>query len=358
MTEPLRDASIGVILCCRDEERVISRRLRNLARTQWPPSTRGHRIVVVDDGSTDGTARAALECDATFPPGVRVECIANTQRAGKAGAIQSGLRRLDGCVDVVVLTDADVVHEPDAITRLVRALDLDNRLGMVSAAQVFRHELADDGTLDPLDKRSSGGLFDRLSSAVRRLEACFGRTFSVHGQLMAWRAELNLDATLCRAADDLDLMRQCRLRGRGVGWVSSARFHEVKPSSDIAAKDAGAESPRTVQALRRARAYLQFARDLDARAAPDRWTAWQWRAYRHAPELLLVACCAGTIAAFAVAAFAIAGSHSTLGTILGVALGALTLACLPRALWLVRVVLRAMAMERHSPQADRWSSAR
>lgn len=358
MTVPVRDAAIGVILCCRNEERVIARRLRNLARTHWPRSTRAHRVVVVDDGSTDATARAASECDATFPVEVRVECIANTQRAGKGGAIHSGLSHLAGSVDVVVLTDADVVHEPDAIARLVLALDSNPRLGMVSAAQVFREGLSEDGTLDPPRAWGSGGLFDRASSIVRRAEACFGRTFSVHGQLMAWRAGLQLDATRCRAADDLELMRQCRLQGRGVGWVSSARFHEVKPPAEAAAGSHGEDSPRTLQALRRARAYLQFARDLDARAAPDRWTAWQWRVYRQAPELLLVGCVVGTIVALAAAAFVIAQARSSVGTILGVALAVVTVAWIPRAAWLVRVVLRAMALERHSPQADRWSSAR
>ena len=52
---------LGVIVPCRNEVAVIERKLRNLVIGRWPFSQRPHQIVVVDDGSNDGTAERARE---------------------------------------------------------------------------------------------------------------------------------------------------------------------------------------------------------------------------------------------------------------------------------------------------------
>ena len=85
----------------------IERAVRALAGGDYPP----HEVIVIDDGSTDGTGeiveRLAL-------PGVRV--IRQTN-AGKAAALNAGLNLASG--EVIVTIDADTVFERDTLRRLV-----------------------------------------------------------------------------------------------------------------------------------------------------------------------------------------------------------------------------------------------
>jgi glycosyltransferase involved in cell wall biosynthesis len=74
-------------------------------------------MIVVDDGSTDGTAAAV---QAWADPRVRLICQDN---AGVSAARNRGLSELDG--DAVLFLDADDWLAPDALARLIQALRTD-----------------------------------------------------------------------------------------------------------------------------------------------------------------------------------------------------------------------------------------
>ena len=79
----------------------------------------GHtwELVVVDDGSPDGTAEVANRLSAQHPVWV-------VRRAGKAGlasAVIAGFKESRG--DVLVVMDADLSHPPEAVPALVKAID-------------------------------------------------------------------------------------------------------------------------------------------------------------------------------------------------------------------------------------------
>src|SRR3989442_14113271 len=74
-------------------------------------------LIVVDDGSPDGTAEVAEKLGATQP--VRV-----VRRAGKAGlasAVIAGFKEARG--DILVVMDADLSHPPEVVPALVKAID-------------------------------------------------------------------------------------------------------------------------------------------------------------------------------------------------------------------------------------------
>jgi cellulose synthase/poly-beta-1,6-N-acetylglucosamine synthase-like glycosyltransferase/peptidoglycan/xylan/chitin deacetylase (PgdA/CDA1 family) len=81
------------------------------------------QVVVIDDGSTDGTADIA---EALGLPGVEVVRQAN---AGKAAALNTGLTYVRH--DIVVMVDGDTVFEPDTVRQLVQPLR-DPAVGAVS----------------------------------------------------------------------------------------------------------------------------------------------------------------------------------------------------------------------------------
>ncbi|MFI7427883.1 glycosyltransferase [Micromonospora sp. NPDC049836] len=112
-------APVSVIVPAYNERAGIVATVRSLVANDHP----GVEVIVVDDGSTDGTADLV---DALGLPGVRV---IRKPNGGKASALNTGL--LYASHDIIVTVDADTVFEPDAIRRLVEPFT-DPRIGAVA----------------------------------------------------------------------------------------------------------------------------------------------------------------------------------------------------------------------------------
>lgn len=80
----------------------------------------GHRVLVVDDDSPDGTGRLA---DALAAEHEAVEVLHRTQRSGLGDAYLAGFRHaLDGGAAFVFEMDADFSHDPADLARLLAAV--------------------------------------------------------------------------------------------------------------------------------------------------------------------------------------------------------------------------------------------
>ena len=75
------------------------------------------RILVVDDGSPDGTARVAAE--------LGVDVLERSTKAGRGGAVLAGLLRAsrEPDVDWFCEMDADLSHQPEELERLLAVAD-------------------------------------------------------------------------------------------------------------------------------------------------------------------------------------------------------------------------------------------
>src|SRR6185436_12004113 len=372
---------LGVIVPCRNEAPLIERKLRNLVNGRWPFSQRPHQIVVVDDGSTDGTAERARElCTQLFakpsatnrmsvpmitdkvPAAARV--IVNGGPPGKAGAIRAALQELAAAgpgVDVLVLTDADVILRPPSLLQLEHAFRTRPELGMACGRQEFVRDLLDDGTCRGRDAKEPVGAaepYDRWTAQVRRRESRKGRLFSVHGQLLAWRAALGIAPTPGIAADDLDLMFQVRAKGQRVELLEGPTFLETKPTTRQA---------RHEQQLRRAQAYLQVMAGRSAPPGASLGERLQILGYRRLPLLLPWLLVPGLVALVALTAilWMLPTDAGLLVAILRGLLPALLIALLlvlvsptgRQLRELLGVIRQAQSAERSSPIADRWERA-
>ena len=78
------------------------------------------RILVIDDGSSDGTAAAAAAGR------VPVEIVRHARNQGLASAVRTGIRevcRQAGDADTVVLMDADNTHPPELVPLMLTGID-------------------------------------------------------------------------------------------------------------------------------------------------------------------------------------------------------------------------------------------
>jgi len=111
---------VTVVVPAYNEAAGIAATVRSLVASRWAP---GVWVVVVDDGSTDGTAGIVEDLRL---PGVHV---IRQPNQGKPAALNAGLAAAR--TDVVVLIDGDTVVEPTTIAELVAPFS-DPRVGAVS----------------------------------------------------------------------------------------------------------------------------------------------------------------------------------------------------------------------------------
>lgn len=110
--------AVTVLVPARDEAALLGRTLPTLLAQDYPaPIT----ILLIDDGSSDGTAATARAIAAAHPAGARLTVLAAPPPppgwTGKLAALAHGAA---GARDEWLwLTDADIAHAPDTLARLV-----------------------------------------------------------------------------------------------------------------------------------------------------------------------------------------------------------------------------------------------
>jgi hopene-associated glycosyltransferase HpnB len=127
---PSGKSKVAVVIPARDEAENIRQSLLSLLAQNY---NGGLAIILVDDNSTDGTGAIAQDLASTDS---RLAIISGKPLqpgwTGKLWAVSQGLEHPDAkAADYVLLTDADIFHEPDHISNLVAKAETDG-LDLVS----------------------------------------------------------------------------------------------------------------------------------------------------------------------------------------------------------------------------------
>jgi hopene-associated glycosyltransferase HpnB len=124
--------AVAVVVPARDEAAVVGDSLRSLLAQDYPGE---FRVILVDDGSVDGTAQIARGLDDP-----RLTVLTSAPRpagwSGKLWAVHQGVAAAKAA-EMLLLTDADIVHAPAHVSGLVaqaERCDLDMVSEMVRLA--------------------------------------------------------------------------------------------------------------------------------------------------------------------------------------------------------------------------------
>lgn len=118
---PLDPLPVTVVVPARDEAETIDAVLRSLLAQDYAGAL---RVILVDDNSTDGTGEIAHRIDDP-----RLTIITGAERppgwSGKLWAVAQGVAQ--ATTPLILLTDADIIHEPAHLATLVAAIETGHR---------------------------------------------------------------------------------------------------------------------------------------------------------------------------------------------------------------------------------------
>ncbi len=209
--------AISVLLAAYNEERVIADTIQHLLKADYPGAM---EIIVVDDGSKDGTA-AVVEGIAVKESRVR---LIRQPNGGKASALSRALA--ESTHKTIVMIDADTMVAPDGLITLIAPLS-DPKVGAVSGyirVGNTKHWL---GKFQDLEYT---GAFE----IDRRAQDLLGCIVVAPGALSAFRMEALVQAgpiTNDTLAEDTDLTLQLHRLGWKVLFAPRAYADTEAPES-------------------------------------------------------------------------------------------------------------------------------
>lgn len=226
--------SITIVLAARNESALLPGRLANLLDLSYP----GHRdIVVVSDGSTDGSSEAVVEFAQARQLDTATIRIVNMPAGGKPLALNAGVASATG--EILVFADARQRFSTQALVELAANFS-DERVGGVTGELMLDCEEADatDSSIG-----DGVGLYWKYEKWMRRNESAVWSTLGATGAIYALRRRLWRPLPAETLLDDVLAPMTAVLQGYRI------IFEERAVAYDRASPDAGAESRRKVRTL-------------------------------------------------------------------------------------------------------------
>lgn len=109
---------LSIIVPVYNEERTIEEILRRLEKVKL--SAVEKEVIIVDDGSTDGTRKKLERSERKFEKFKRFKITYHAENQGKGAAVRTGLKSATG--DYIFIQDADLEYNPQDIPRLLKPI--------------------------------------------------------------------------------------------------------------------------------------------------------------------------------------------------------------------------------------------
>jgi len=205
--EALAYPSMAFVIPAFQEAEGIVAKVQETLSLDYPPGRL--RVVVVTDGSTDGTAALVSQI-----PGILH--LHNPQRLGKAAALNSAMLHL-GDTELVCFSDANAQVSAGAL----RAMAAWFRHPSVGAVAGEKHVRRDAATL-----LGGESVYWRYESAMKRLDAAMHSAIGAAGELFCIRRNLLRTLPADMILDDLYLSLQVCCQGYRIAYEPAAMAKE------------------------------------------------------------------------------------------------------------------------------------
>lgn len=207
---------VSVLIAAYNEEKVIGRTIQSILASDYPVS----EIIVVDDGSADGTF---LEVVTQFAGEPRVIAL-KQENGGKAAALNNALSQSRG--EVLVCIDADTQLKSDAIGLLARHFQ-DQKIGAVAGNVKVGNRLNLLTRWQSIEYITSQNLDRRAYALLNGISVC-------PGAIGAWRKTALVESggyLTDTLAEDMDLTWRLRRAGWKIETESDAIAYTEAPDS-------------------------------------------------------------------------------------------------------------------------------
>ncbi len=214
---------VSIIVPAHNEEKVIGNLLKKLSELSYPRDK--YEVIIVNDGSTDGTSEIAHRYEAWYPDTFRVIDLPPIVERGKArgrgkpAALNIGLKYARG--EFIVVFDADYSPQKDVIEKLIAPM-ADPRVALTQGYIVVSNPKTLVSRIVSLE-RCGGYAVDQLARDSLSLIPQYGGTCGAIRR--AFLEEIGGWDERC-LAEDTDLTFEAIKRGYEVRYVPQARTYE------------------------------------------------------------------------------------------------------------------------------------
>lgn len=191
-----RGATVSVLIPTYNRARYLGECIRSMLSQTVAPA----EIIVVDDGSTDGTMDVVRGFE---DPRIRY---IRQENAGKCAALNRALPLASG--DYIWLFDDDDVALPDSIERRLELIGTGSGYGFVGGGHVYGHDGPDGGIV--LDRTRNAKAYRQSASFYRVMVDCYFSLSSVLARRECYEKIGGFDESLSSSEDYDMLIRLAR----------------------------------------------------------------------------------------------------------------------------------------------------
>lgn len=223
---------ISVVMSAYNEEANIERRLKNLKDCNYPDL----EVIFVDDKSSDETVKLAERWLRQLKFNHRL--LLNDERLGTSGSYNRAIKQASR--DIIVVTDADVIFDENALHKLITRLMSSEYIGGVT------------GDLQPAPNSSKTtqreSHYRSIYGKMCDWESAIDSTFNFNGALMAFKTKAVHGVNQKNGADDANIAFEVINNGfRSVYELEAVVYEEIPESSKV----------QYAQKVRRARGLIE-----------------------------------------------------------------------------------------------------
>ena len=178
--------ALSILIAAYNEETLIGETLRSIAALDYPGAL---QIMVLNDGSTDGTAAAVRDAEALFAGSIGRDLllVSEKQNRGKARVLNDGLTL--AAHDLVVTIDADTLLEKGCLVALVEHLHASSPETAAIAGAVLVGNQNDSW----ITRAQQWDYFHGIA-AVKRMQGMYNGTLVAQGAFSIYRKAALVEA--------------------------------------------------------------------------------------------------------------------------------------------------------------------